>query len=61
MSGAIGNRRSVAGLPLVVMAGLVPAIHDFLSYDAPLNGKSVDGRHKPGHDGMGQREALCHA
>jgi hypothetical protein len=44
-----------------VMAGLVPAIHDFLSSEVPLTGKSVDGRHKAGHDAMGQREAGCHA
>jgi hypothetical protein len=29
------------------MAGLVPAIHVFLAFDA---GKDVDARDKPGHD-----------
>jgi hypothetical protein len=33
------------------MAGLVPAIHVF--YAAPR--KDVDGRDKPGHDGLGCR------
>jgi hypothetical protein len=31
------------------MAGLVPAIHDFLSNRT----KDVDARHKAGHDGVG--------
>jgi len=31
--------------PLVVMAGLVPAIHAFLYF------QDVDARHKAGHDG----------
>jgi hypothetical protein len=32
------------------MAGLVPAIHVFLSDPT----KDVDARHKPGHDELGQ-------
>jgi hypothetical protein len=32
------------------MAGLVPAIHVFLS-----RRKNVDARHKAGHDGMNRR------
>jgi hypothetical protein len=41
------------------MAGLVPAIHDFLSClgDAE-NKKSVDGRHKAGHDDIRVRQGL---
>jgi hypothetical protein len=34
----------------VVMAGLVPAIHDFVA------GSSVDDRVKPGHDGRVVRQ-----
>src|SRR5438093_996993 len=33
--------------PLVVMAGLVPAIHVFVDHQ---HGKDVDARHKAGHD-----------
>jgi hypothetical protein len=33
---------------LLVMAGLVPAIHDFFLTSC---GKDVDARVKPGHDG----------
>jgi hypothetical protein len=42
------------------MAGLVPAIHDFLlavrkAASSPGERKqSVDGRHKAGHDGRGK-------
>jgi hypothetical protein len=32
---------------VVVMPGLVPGIHDFLFYF-----QDVDGRAKPGHDGL---------
>jgi hypothetical protein len=32
-----------------VMAGLVPAIHDFLC------SQDVDARHKAGHDGVAER------
>jgi hypothetical protein len=38
----------MAGLVSFVMAGLVPAIHVFLSGRA----EDVDGRDKPGHDGV---------
>jgi hypothetical protein len=34
---------------VVVMAGLVPAIHVFI----PLAFKDVDARHKAGHDAVG--------
>jgi hypothetical protein len=33
------------------MPGLVPGIHDFLTYDEASK-KDVDGRDKPGHDGV---------
>jgi hypothetical protein len=33
-------------IPRPVMAGLVPAIHDFILHGA----KGVDARDKPGHD-----------
>jgi hypothetical protein len=33
---------------MLVMAGLVPAIHVLSSYEAK---KDVDARHKAGHDG----------
>ena len=37
-------------LPIsLVMAGLVPAIHDFI---VAQRGKDVDGRDKPGHAGV---------
>jgi hypothetical protein len=39
--------------PLLVMAGLVPAIHVFLSSSAPK--LDVDARHKAGHDGSLKR------
>jgi hydroxymethylglutaryl-CoA lyase len=33
---------------MFVMPGLVPGIHVFLRYET----KDVDGRDKPGHDGL---------
>jgi hypothetical protein len=51
------------------MAGLVPAIHDFLVFvDSfvfqrpvmPARQKSVDGRHKAGHDDRGIERAARH-
>jgi hypothetical protein len=59
MKAAIGVA-VLSNLP-TVMAGLVPAIHDFLSSEVHLTRKSVDGRHKAGHDAMGRREGRCHA
>lgn len=41
----------VAPPPFTVMAGLGSAIHAFVSLAQVL-----DGRHKAGHAGMGQRE-----
>ena len=40
--------------PATVMAGLVPATHDWRRQTSEIQwmrGKIVDGRHKPGHDG----------
>jgi hypothetical protein len=51
--------------PHVVMAGLVPAIHDLLATAVPsaelahsceARKQSVDGRHKAGHDDQGSGE-----
>jgi len=38
-------------IPLIVMAGLVPAIHD-LGEKRPAPPVFMDGRDKPGHDVM---------
>ncbi|MET4040100.1 hypothetical protein [Bradyrhizobium sp. RT6a] len=51
--------RAIAGVPLrkrlhVVMAGLVPAIHDL-----SCGTKNVDARDKPGHDEFAAAPAIA--